>query len=216
MRSLVSALCAFLYISCTLASFNVPVYFNVLYDQKNQTDGGITDATLSQQIQVLNHFFGPIGLGFSVAGVRRVPVPYQVLHEWAPGNDAARSIQQQRVGNAQTLNIYTVAPSSVYSGYSASYPQDYNSDPRADGILFPYDYLPGGTASEYNTGTMLVQAVGQWSGLYPTSYGGCEGGDFVDDTPAEATPATGCPEGRDTCPGAGLDPVHNMMDSTTE
>jgi len=34
----------------------------------------------------------------------------------------------------------------------------------------------------------------------------------VDDTPAQASPTSGCPEGRDSCPAAGLDPIHNYMD----
>lgn len=42
-------------------------------------------------------------------------------------------------------------------------------------------------------------------------------GDYVDDTPQEASPTDGCPTGKDSCPGSeGLDPVNNYMDYSSD
>jgi hypothetical protein len=68
---------------------------------------------------------------------------------------------------------------------------------------------PGGSAVPYNEGKTLTHEVGHWLGLLHPFEGGCVGGgDFVDDTPPQASKTSGCPAFKDTCPGGGVDSIH--------
>ncbi|KAG6818972.1 hypothetical protein H0H93_016746 [Arthromyces matolae] len=196
----------------TQGAFTVPVMFNIFYDQNNPSDGNFSDSVITQQMNVINSYFSPVRLTFAVQAVNRYAVPYSLLHGVTLGSANEATIKQVRRGNAQTLNIYTVGQGPSNLAGWATFPWEYQQNQQNDGIVMDYNYLPGGKNVGYNTGKITVHEIGHWTGLLHTFQDGCNGGDQVDDTPPEASPASGCPTGRDTCPAPGADPIDNMMD----
>jgi hypothetical protein len=199
-----------------MAGGTIPVVFHVVTGTGGV--GSMSDATIAEQIKVLNDGFS----GAEAPGVAADTGFTFVLQEtkrwsnatWFTGADRARVERQMkaatRVGGASTLNVWSVDIDGL--GY-ATFPSSYNSNPLLDGVVIDYSSVPGGSATNFNLGKTLTHEVGHWMGLWHTFQGGCTStNDEVADTPAQSSSTTGCPEGRDSCSLPGLDPIHNYMD----
>jgi hypothetical protein len=186
----------------------VSVYFHVVTDGRN---GNLRDSEIESQIRGMNEAFAPWGWTFNLAATDRT-----ANAEWfndCYSNEAAMKSALHQ-GTAADLNIYSCVP-GPYLGY-ARFPSEYHSRPQMDGVVILYTSLPHGSETNYDEGDTATHEVGHWFGLYHTFQNGCsKNGDYVDDTPAERSPAFECPIGRDTCAGSkypGLDPIENFMD----
>lgn len=195
----------------------VPVWFHVI---SAGGTGNVSQAAIDEQMTVLNLSYGGFyggaktGFQFKLVGVDRTDNAAW-FNARAGGIDERDMKQALRQGGPETLNLY----SSVAGGYLGYAYLPGLPDPRQylDGIVFHWESMVGTStrfAGRYDRGFTLVHEAGHWLDLEHTFYGACNAkGDFVDDTPAEGTPTSGCPLGKDTClREPGLDPIHNYMD----
>lgn len=197
----------------------VNVYVHAIRTGSGITNGDVPLSQINSQISVLNAAYASTGWSFTLAGV-----DYTTNASWftmGPGTSAESQAKNAlRQGTGDDLNIYTASPGGGLLGW-ATFPSDYNQNPKNDGVVILFSSLPGGSAVPYDLGDTATHEVGHWMGLYHTFQGGCARnpakGDTIADTPAERSAAFGCPARRNSClliPGR--DPVTNFMDYTDD
>ncbi|KAJ7584588.1 metalloprotease [Mycena floridula] len=198
------------------------IYFHVVSKDSTLSGGNIPDSQIAAQVSAMNTAYSGTGITWVLAGTTRT-----INANWFNSAEPDSSLQTAmknslRTGGTADLNVYTVgfvdvsAQNEGLLGYS-TFPSSYAGAPKDDGVVMLYSSVPGGTTTDFNLGGTLIHEGGHWVGLFHTFQGGCASpGDSISDTPPEATPASGCPTGRDTCSGGGVDPIHNYMDYTTD
>jgi Pregnancy-associated plasma protein-A len=193
-------------------SVTIPTYFHVINKGTGISNGNIPDSQIAAQINVLNQAFANTPYRFVLqATTRTTNSKWYALRQGSRNEqDMKRALRQ---GGKNALNLYSANLANSLLGW-ATFPSSYASNPTMDGVVLLFSSVPGGTATNYNQGDTGTHEVGHWLGLYHTFQGGCTGGDSVADTAPEASPAGGCPVGRDTCAGGGVDPITNFMDYT--
>jgi hypothetical protein len=207
-----------------VADKTIQVHWHVIRQGIGLAHGDIPDSQIQAQIDVLNAAYVFPSFRFVLASTDRT-----TNTSWfyaAPGSAAETAMktalwagdEDNWEEDADQLNVYSLNTDGSASLGWASAPNNYTWDPMDDGVVVLYSSLPGGNAAPYNLGDQLVGLTGTWLGLLHTFNGGCNGsGDQVSDTPAEKTPAYGCPTGRNSCTGeTGLDPITNYMDYTDD
>jgi hypothetical protein len=206
----------------------IKVYFHVIRKGTTAALGNIPESMIDAQLAVLNKAYAGTAPGGAGA-----PTPFKFVKAAAttrttnttwytagPGTSAELQMKSSlRKGTSRDLNFYTNSPGGGLLGW-ATFPWDFDTEangPKLDGVVCLNQSLPGGTASPYNIGDTGTHEVGHWLGLFHTFQNGCAvTGDRISDTPAESSPAFGCPVGRNTCGAAGNDPIRNFMDYTDD
>ena len=199
---------------------SIDAYFHVVAVNETLEGGYIAQSQLDAQLKAMNDQYASTGIHFTLKGS-----DYTVNKEWSEHSaldDSTLPIEMAmktalRKGSYNDLNVYLRPMNDGLLGI-CEFPDDTTAGSdvfNRDGCQVHAFSVPGGSLENYNEGKTATHEIGHWFGLFHTFQDGCDGGDQVDDTPAQATATEGCPAHADTCPGPkypGEDPIWDFMD----
>lgn len=205
--------------------YTIDTYMHIIADSASALPASpayVTDSQVRAQFEYLANSFTKASIGFRLLGYRR-----WTNDTWARNGDDLGMKSALRRGGYSALNIYyqsqlQAAPGtpgipagSILLGFcslpsAGIRPRTEPSVYALDGCNILSSTMPGGSSRGYNRGGSTSHEVGHWSGLLHTFHGNsCSDtnfGDYVADTPQQATSTNGCPAMKDSCPNSGLAP----------
>ena len=191
----------------------VPVAFHVI---TNGTQGNVTDQQIAEQIDEMNLDYSgsyggyDTGYRFVLSSIDRTnnATWFTVVMD---SNNQKRLEEALGVDPTHHLNIYTADIDAL--GWS-SLPWGTPKATSTRASLSITSRCPVGTSrnSTWVARPRTRPAITSDCST-PSSEDAAEPNDFVADTPQEAEAASGCPpDNLDTCPSAGMDPIHDYLD----
>jgi hypothetical protein len=140
--------------TANLGATTINAYVHVIRD--GNVNGGPTQSMMDNQIAVLNDAYP--GYTFAV-----VATDFSNNSSWYTAGHGSTGESQMknalRQGSADDLNIYYNNMGGGLLGW-ATFPANYASNPKMDGVVILTSSLPGGTAAPYNLGDTGTHEVG--------------------------------------------------------
>jgi hypothetical protein len=205
----------------------IPVFF---HESRPTSTATVTSTQLSNQIAHLNTCFSGTGYTFFQVGWNYIVsstyanARQGTSDEWNMKSAFYNHSSASSYRHNGALHFYLCTNPRRSDGAGllgwATFPWNYSgSADYRDGVVIKTGSVPGGSTTNYNEGDTATHEIGHWMGLYHTFQDGCgtgnntTSGDRVADTPAQASPTSGCPSSRNSCTSiSGYDPIHNFMD----
>jgi Pregnancy-associated plasma protein-A len=205
--------------------YTIDTYIHIIADRASAfptSPAYVTDSQIRAQLEYLARAYANASIGFRLVGYSR-----HTNDIWARNGDDLGMKTSLRRGGYSTLNIYyqsqlQAAPGtpgipagSILLGFCSLPAAGVGTRTPAaayvlDGSNILSSTMPGGSTIGYNEGGSTAHEVGHWNGLLHTFQGNsCSSsnyGDYVADTPQQATSTDGCPARKDSCPSSGLPP----------
>jgi len=137
-------------------TININVKWHVVYNSAGTA--GVTASAISSSIAFLNSEFASTGFSFTLLTID-TPRYSDYLYDTTLGEE--NDLKVNRVGDATTLNIWSVGTVTIDNRNSCGYarfPWDYSQYGYLDGVVIAQaTFVPGNTA-----GDCLVHEVGHW------------------------------------------------------